>query len=103
MDEHSTQSAQEAPHDVLAAEMFAVPAPDPILHHGPLVVPGDLTGSREPRDVLAAEEFAMPAPPEIPHHDLRERGTPWWQSVAVWTVLIFLLGLTLRRRRRALH
>ena len=50
-------------HDVLAAEMFAMPARDPTLHHGPVVLPVDLTGAREPRDVFAAEEFAMPAPP----------------------------------------
>jgi hypothetical protein len=38
------------PHDVLAAEEFVVPAPDPHLH-----------GER-PHDVLAAEEFVVPAP-----------------------------------------
>jgi hypothetical protein len=54
------------PHDVLAAEAFAMPAPDPTLHHAPVVLPGDLTGAAEPRDVLAAEEFAMPAPPQHP-------------------------------------
>ena len=46
----------EEPHDVLAAEEFAMPARsagDP---------PPDPTGIREPHDVLAAEEFAMPAP-----------------------------------------
>src|ERR1700727_1827130 len=51
------------PHDVLAAEEFGVPAPDPVLHHhGPVTLPGDPTGIAEPHDVLAAEEFAMPAP-----------------------------------------
>ena len=44
-----TPTAERGPHDVLAAEAFAVPAPDPILHHGPLAVPEDLTGSSEPR------------------------------------------------------
>src|SRR6202040_2171431 len=53
-------------HDVLAAEEFAMPAPDPTLHHPPVVLPGDLTGAAEARDVLAAEEFAMPAPPPHP-------------------------------------
>jgi hypothetical protein len=48
-------------HDVLAAEEFAVPAPS--LHHGPVTLPADPTGIGEPHDVLAAEEFAMPAPP----------------------------------------
>jgi hypothetical protein len=54
--------ADEPAHDVLAAEAFAVPAPDPSLHHhGPVVLPDDPTGIAEPHDVLAAEEFAMPA------------------------------------------
>jgi hypothetical protein len=42
--------ARDAAHDVLAAEEFGMPAPDPALHHEPA------------HDVLAAEEFAMPAP-----------------------------------------
>jgi len=42
----------EQPHDVLAAEEFAMPAPS----RGD--VPSDPI--REPHDVLAAEEFAMP-------------------------------------------
>lgn len=53
---------QESAHDILAAEEFALPAPDPSLHHGPVVLPDDPTGIAEPHDVLAAEEFAMPAP-----------------------------------------
>jgi hypothetical protein len=54
--------ADEPARDVLAAEAFAMPAPDPELHHqGPLVLPEDPTGIAEAHDVLAAEEFAMPA------------------------------------------
>jgi hypothetical protein len=49
--------------DVLAAEEFAVPAPDPALTPEQLDLPSDLVG-KEPREVLAAEEFAMPAPDE---------------------------------------
>lgn len=53
----------EPPHDILAAEAFVVPGPDPGLHpHGPVRLPEDPTGIPEPHDVLAAEEFAMPAP-----------------------------------------
>jgi hypothetical protein len=48
-------------HDILAAEEFGMPAPDPALHAGPVTLPGDPTGIAEPHDVLAAEEFAMPA------------------------------------------
>lgn len=54
--------ADEPAHDVLAAEAFAMPAPDPNLQHGPVTLPEDPTGIAEPHDVLAAEEFAMPAP-----------------------------------------
>ena len=46
---------------MLAAEAFAMPARDPCLHHGPVVLPDDPTGIAEPHDVLAAEEFPMPA------------------------------------------
>jgi hypothetical protein len=41
---------KDEPRDVLAAEEFAMPAPDPRLNE------------REPHDVLAAEEFIVPAP-----------------------------------------
>ena len=56
--------AEDPPHDILAAEEFAVPAPDPELHHPePVVLPPDPTGIPEPHDVLAAEEFPIPAVP----------------------------------------
>jgi hypothetical protein len=55
---------EDPPHDILAAEGFAVPAPDPGLHHHePVVLPPDPTGIPEPHDVLAAEEFPIPAVP----------------------------------------
>jgi hypothetical protein len=47
----------DGPHDVLAAEEFVVPAPDPGLY------------SDGPHDVLAAEEFVMPAPDPGLHVD----------------------------------
>ncbi len=56
------RSREDAAHDILAAEEFGMPAPDPVLHHGPVTLPTDPTGIAEPHDVLAAEEFAMPAP-----------------------------------------
>ena len=50
----------EEPHDVLAAEEFAMPArADYGLH-----LPRDPYGIQEPHDVLAAEEFAMPSGPD---------------------------------------
>ena len=62
------QQADTDAHDVLAAEAFAMPAPDPSLHHGPVLLPEDPTGIEEPHDVLAAEEFAMPALPAYALH-----------------------------------
>jgi hypothetical protein len=59
----SNTPAEEPAHDVLAAEAFAVPAPDPALRHGPVKLPDDPSGIVEPHDILAAEEFAMPASP----------------------------------------
>jgi hypothetical protein len=58
-------NASGEPHDVLAAEQFAMPAPEAAWHAGPIELPPDPDGSDEPHDVLAAEQFAMPAPP--PH------------------------------------
>ncbi len=56
-------NTSEQPHDVLAAEEFAMPAPEAARHGGPIVLPQDPSGETEPHDILAAEEFAMPAPP----------------------------------------
>ncbi len=56
----------QEPHDVLAAEEFVVPAPDPLLQHEPLNVPDDPDdpeGESPPHDVLAGEEFPIPAAP----------------------------------------
>ncbi len=69
----------EPPRDVLAAEEFALPAPDPRLHHRPLRLPEDPAGIAAPHDVLAAEEFALPATVTRPgaagrgHSDARRR------------------------------
>ena len=51
---------KDTAHDVLAAEAFAVPGPDPALRRPPLSLPEDPSGIPDPHDVLAAEEFAMP-------------------------------------------
>jgi hypothetical protein len=55
-------NASQAPHDVLAAEEFAMPAPTEARRGGPLRLPDDPSGDSEPHDILAAEAFAMPAP-----------------------------------------
>ena len=52
-------------HDVLAAEEFAMPAPEAAWRDRPIELPPEPNASDEAHDVLAAEEFAMPAPP--PH------------------------------------
>lgn len=94
----------EPAHDVLAAEEFAVGAPDPVLHHhGPVGLPDDPTGIAEPHDVLAAEEFAMPAPraPFSPVGDaLSAAGASEHQPL--WLLAIGLAGAVwlLRRARR---
>jgi hypothetical protein len=85
--------AEEPAHDVLAAEAFGFPAPDPELHHhGPVVPPEDPTGIEEPHDVLAAEEYPMPAarPPSLSARVAGER--PWPLLLAA------LLGYLLARR-----
>jgi len=59
-------NASEKPHDVLAAEQFAMPASEAAWHpERPPELPPEPNASDRPHDVLAAEEFAMPAPP--PH------------------------------------
>ena len=93
------RSAHEPAHDILAAEAFAVPAPDPRLRLG-LVLPDDPVGIPEPHDILAAEEFAMPAP-ELggPPWGARGPGVPS-RSVRVSLAGVGLVALWLRRRRR---
>lgn len=91
---------QEPAHDVLAAEAFAVPAPDPRLRARPLVVPDDPSGISEPHDILAAEEFAMPAANGESGRTTLARGadSPWWSALGAAVALIALV--VLRRRRR---
>jgi hypothetical protein len=87
---------KEPAHDVLAADEFAVPAPDPSLRHDPVSLPDDPTGIVEPHDVLAAEEFAMPAPP--PGGVIRRASSPGRIAAGgTWVVGVLLL---FRRRRR---
>jgi len=93
-----TTPADEPPHDVLAAEAFAVPAPDPALRHGPVVVPEDPSGIEEPHDVLAAEEFAMPAVVGSSRRSgaLTRTAERTWRLV-LWAVAGALLALALAR------
>jgi hypothetical protein len=93
---------EEPAHDVLAAEAFAMPAPDPELHHhGPVVLPEDPTGIAEPHDVLAAEEFPMPAARHTRSPTLAERAEGWRSPAAAIgaAVAVLLLLRALFRRR----
>jgi hypothetical protein len=79
----------DEPHDVLAAEEFAMPT------RSAGDIPPDPTGIQEPHDVLAAEEFAMPTA-GVEHHgaglDVR--------SLVPGLALAAALLLLYRRRRR---
>jgi hypothetical protein len=96
------EGSEEAAHDILAAEAFAVPAPDPTLHHGPIVVPEDPTGIAEPHDILAAEEFPMPAPRDpVPRSGvLRPEKASHRVGIAAAAGLLTLLARRLLRRSR---
>jgi hypothetical protein len=97
---HRTTNEEPA-HDVLAAEAFAVPAPDPRLRRRPVVLPEDPSGIAEPHDILAAEEFAMPAlPSETDRGPLtRAADAPWWSILSAAAGALVAL-IALRRRRR---
>jgi len=90
-------------HDVLAAEEFALPAPDPTIAHAPVVLPQDPSGIAEPHDVLAAEEFALPALPAHPPSPAvvpaRHQRPPAALAGAVGAVALLIVAL--RRRLRS--
>lgn len=80
----------DQPHDVLAAEEFALPA------RSAGDIPPDPTGIREPHDVLAAEQFAMPGAGV--EHDGPDGIDP--RSLIPGLVLALLALLALRRHRK---
>jgi len=92
---------RDRPHDVLAAEEFGMPASDPVLHHhDPVTLPSDPTGIIEPHDVLAAEEFAMPAGrPAVSGLPTAGRSDGATARVLILTGALGLLALRRRRRR----
>jgi hypothetical protein len=95
----SETPAEEPAHDVLAAEEFAVPAADPELRHGPVVLPEDPSGIEGPHDILAAEEFAMPAPHGHPGAGGAARARTS-RRMAIGGAAAVLVGLLALRRRR---
>ena len=78
------------PHDVLAAEEFAMPV------RSASDGPPDPTGITEPHDILAAEEFAMPAGGGTEADD--GRFDP--RTLVPAGALIVVLALIVRRLRR---
>jgi hypothetical protein len=98
MPEPSESSQPDPAHDVLAAEAFGVPAPDPELRHDPVVLPEDPTGISEPHDILAAEEFAIPSPRVHPGPEQGRRSRAI-RRTGLAAGLGFLFGALLRRRR----
>ncbi len=95
------ERGNDEPHDILAAEGFALPDVDPYLHHhGPIQLPEDPTGDAEPHDVLAAEEFPMPA--QLPHPAVtlvERRGGRRRLAAEVGAGLLALLVVRRLRRR----
>ena len=103
MPEHRNPG-EDAAHDVLAAEAFAMPSADPSLRHEPITLPDDPSGIAEAHDVLAAEEFAMPAPRGSSESGggalaLAHRA-PSLLRIGAGVVVALLALLVLRRRRR---
>lgn len=96
---------RDAARDVLAAEEFAVPAPDPRLHSHSLPLtlppdPQDPAGVEPAHDILAAEEFAMPAPAVgDPDVESRRTGVPRPTMAAAILALASTVVLLGRRRR----
>ena len=94
---------EDAAHDVLAAEAFAMPSSDPTLRHQPIALPEDPSGIAEAHDVLAAEEFAMPAPRGSSESGggalarASEAASP--KRIGVAAAVAVLVLLVLRRRR----
>ncbi|HUA72355.1 MAG TPA: hypothetical protein VMA96_14770 [Solirubrobacteraceae bacterium] len=100
------KTPEDAAHDVLAAEAFAMPSSDPTLRHQPIALPDDPSGIAEAHDVLAAEEFAMPAGRGASEGSsggalarAGEAASPKRIGIAAAVALVVLL--VLRRRRRS--
>ncbi len=90
----------EEAHDVLAADEFGMPAPDPALHHGPVELPSDPTGIAEAHDVLAAEEFALPAghPGDESPRDAGRPGGPGRPLLLLAGAALIAVAVVKRRR-----
>jgi len=83
-------SGIDQPHDVLAAEEFAMPTRDNRF-------PADPLGTTQPHDVLAAEEFGMPVPGADTTWHGEEPSSPL--RLLVPLVIGLVLAVILLRRR----
>jgi hypothetical protein len=88
---------QEPVHDVLAAEEFAVGAPDPALHPHIVVIPAEPGAGPAPHDVLAADEFAVPAGRPVAPEPAA--GSPARGRLIAGVAIAVLATLRWRRRR----
>ena len=93
-DPHGTPAGDpsgiEEPHDVLAAEEFAMPTSESRF-------PADPLGTTQPHDVLAAEEFGMPVPGATTDWEGDSASSPLPLLVALALGLVLVVVL-LRRR-----
>lgn len=85
----------EDPHDILAAEEFAMPAGGDVRR---LRLSGNVDGIETPHDILAAEDFAMPSGPDSLGDKLRQGGPASSLVLAVAAAAAVLAFAALRRR-----
>ena len=83
------EAHEEKPHDILAAEEFAIPGQEPGVPHD---------SDPKPHDVLAAEEFAFPAGADRLTEPGPGGGLPRWLGLAALGALV-VLGLRRALRR----
>lgn len=84
------EQRNDKPHDVLAAEEFAIGDRDDRY-------PDDPSRIEEPHDVLAAEEFAMPAGGDVDHDDGGAIGPRALVPLALLALIAALLILRSRK------
>jgi hypothetical protein len=90
----------EPAHDVLAAEEFGMPAEDPALRRTPVRLPEEPYPAAAAHDVLAAEEFAMPAGRVGPPAGPVERAGGVGRLAAGAVAALAGAALVIRRRSR---
>src|SRR3954449_8346687 len=86
--------ATDEPHDVLAADEFAMPSRGDYGLH----LPRDPHGIQEPHDVLAADEFGFPSGPDWALETQKSGGRSNLTTVLAFAALAVLLYAALKRR-----